>query len=93
MWVEVMSFIPMGLNPLSHLHPRLFSVVPASMFKSLHDQLSWYFKFKFSEIKFLLPASPPNLFLLLPQPPTPNLFLLQTPLSKAMALLAILLKL
>lgn len=93
MWVEMMWFIPMALNsPYLYFQPRLFSVLLTSIFKCLHEQLSWYFKFNFSEIKFFLPASPPNLLLLLPQPPTPNLFLLPTPLSKSMALLAILLK-
>ena len=80
MWVEVMSFIPMALNFLYlYLQPRLFSVVQASIFKFLHEQLFPYFKFNFSEIKFFFLPLHPNLLLLLPQPPTPNLFLSQTP--------------
>lgn len=77
-----MSFIFMILNsPYLYLQSRLFSVVLASIFKCLHEQLSQYFKFNFSEIKLFLPVSPPNPLLLLPQPPTLNLFLPQTPLS------------
>lgn len=83
MQVEVMSFIFMILNsPYLYLQSRLFSVVLASIFKCLHEQLSQYFKFNFSEIKLFLPVSAPNPLLLLPQPPTPNLFLPQTPLSQ-----------
>lgn len=81
-----MSFIPMALNFLYlYLQPRLFSVVQASIFKFLHEQLFLYFKFNFSEIKFFFLPRHPNLLLLLPQPPTPNLFLSQTPLSESMA--------
>ena len=69
-----------------------FSVVQASIFKFLHEPLFPYFKFNFSEIKFFFLPLHPNLLLLLPQPPTPNLFLPQTPLSKSVASLAILLK-
>lgn len=72
---------------------QTFCGVLASIFKCLHEQFSQYFKFNFSEIKLLLPASSPNLLLLLPQPLTPNLFLSQTPLSKLMAILSILPKL
>lgn len=93
MWIEVMSFIPTALNFLYvYLQPRLFSVVQASIFKFLHEPLFPYFKFNFSEIKFFFLPLHPNLLLLLPQPPTPNLFLPQTPLSKSVASLAILLK-
>lgn len=93
MWIEVMSFIPLALNFLYvYLQPRLFSVVQASIFKFLHEPLFPYFKFNFSEIKFFFLPLHPNLLLLLPQPPTPNLFLPQTPLSKSVASLAILLK-
>lgn len=88
-----MSFILMALKSLYlYLQPRLFSVVQASIFKCLHEQLSWYFKFNFSEIKFFLPAS-------LHQPtsaPTSasnsNLFLLKHPSSKSMASQAVLQK-
>lgn len=96
MWVEMMSFILVVLKSLYlYLQPpaQTFFGVLVSIFKCLHEQFSQYFKFNFSEIKLLLPASSPNLLPLLPQPPTPNLFLLQIPLSKLMAILSILPKL
>lgn len=63
LWVVVMPFIPTALNfPYLYLQLRLFSVVQASIFKCLHEQLPSYFKFNFFEIKFSFCFSTPTYF-------------------------------